>query len=90
MRGIRQELEFSQILELAVGNGIWAVLFVFLLFYVLKDSTKREEKYISLIDDLSTKLGVVKKISTELSVVSGNVLEIKRLAFSRQGGVNEF
>ena len=36
---------FEEILNLAISNGLWAVLFLMLLVYVLKDSRRREIKY---------------------------------------------
>ena len=34
----------SQILDAALSQGIWAVLFVALLFYILRSQEKRDEK----------------------------------------------
>ena len=36
---------WQEILQLAVKNGLWAVLFSALLIFVLKDSKKREGEY---------------------------------------------
>lgn len=44
----------DQIFKLALQNGIFAVLFVFLFFYVLKENAKREAKYQEIIKKLST------------------------------------
>lgn len=62
----------EQIVTMAIGNGIFAVLFVFLLFYQLKDSSKREKKYQDTIKSLSKSIEVVTDIKE-------NVLEIKNL-----------
>ena len=35
----------EQLIQAAANNGIWSLLSIFLLFYVLQDSSKREEKY---------------------------------------------
>lgn len=75
----------DQIIELAIGNGLWAVLFVFLFLYQIKDSTKREKKYIGLIDELSKNLGVVKKIDVQVAIVHSNVLSIKKLLCKKGG-----
>lgn len=62
----------EQIITMAIGNGIFAVLFVFLLFYQLKDSAKREKKYQDTINSLSKSIEVVTDIKE-------NVIEIKNL-----------
>lgn len=43
----------DEILQMAISNGLWATLFVFLLFYQLKDSAQREKKYQQTIENLS-------------------------------------
>lgn len=34
---------FEQAIEMAISNGVWAVMFLSLLIYLLKDSSKREK-----------------------------------------------
>lgn len=75
----------DQILELAISNGLWAVLFVFLFFYQIKDSSRRERKYIGIIDNLSVSLGVIKKVDVQVAIVHSNILSIKKL-LSKKGG----
>ena len=43
----------SEVLKLAAGQGFFAVLFVVLLFYVLRENSKREQKYQDIIEQLS-------------------------------------
>ena len=57
---------WEEILNLAIGNGLWAVLFVVLLCYVLKDSRSREKKYQDLIDALSDSLNIVKEVQDDV------------------------
>ncbi len=57
---------WEDILNLAIGNGLWAVLFVILLCYVLKDSRAREKKYQELIDALSESLNIVKEVQDDV------------------------
>ena len=38
-----------EVLKFAASQGLWAVLFVALLFYVLKENSKREEKFQEII-----------------------------------------
>ena len=44
----------NEVFKIALQNGIFAVLFVFLFFYVLKENAKREAKYQEIIKKLST------------------------------------
>ena len=43
----------SGILEVALQQGIWAALYIYLFFRMLKENAAREEKYQSMIDTLS-------------------------------------
>lgn len=60
---------WQEILQLAVKNGLWAVLFSALLIFVLKDSKKREGEYQKTIQDLTSHLGIVKEIKKEVEDV---------------------
>lgn len=66
---------WNGILELAVKNGLWAVLFSALLIFVLKDSKKREEEYQMTIKELTLHLGIVKEIKQEVEEVKNMVLK---------------
>ena len=43
----------NSILEVALQQGIWAALYIYLFFRMLKENAKREEKYQQMIDTLS-------------------------------------
>ena len=60
---------WSDVFNIALTNGIFACLFVALLVYVLKDSRKRESKYQSIIDKLSSKLSTVDEIKQDVSEI---------------------
>ena len=57
---------WEDILNIIISNGIFAVLFCSLLFYQLKDSRSREEKYQRTIEKLSNHLDIVEDIKEEL------------------------
>ncbi len=44
------------IIKLIVSQGIFAVLFVYLLFYVLKENNAREENYQKIVNELTNTL----------------------------------
>ena len=44
------------IMEAALQQGIWAALYIYLFFRMLKENAAREEKYQAMIDSLSTNI----------------------------------
>lgn len=69
---------FEEVMGLAISNGIFAVLFVFLLFYILKDSSKREKKYQDTISSLSKHLETVKDIKDDVFEIKNVVIFQKK------------
>lgn len=61
---------WEELIKLAVSNGIWAVLFVGLLIYQIRDSSSREIKYQNTIASLTDKLTIVEEIR-------GDIVDIK-------------
>lgn len=57
---------WQDIINIIISNGIFAILFVSLLFIQIKDSKKREEKYQDAIKKLSHHLDVVEDISEDV------------------------
>lgn len=59
----------NEILKSALSQGIWAVLSVFLLFYILKAQEKRDQKqdereknYQEIISKITDKLAIVEVV----------------------------
>lgn len=52
----------NELLSLDLSNVGFASLFVWLLFYVMKNNDKRETKYQDTIDELAKSLGIVNDI----------------------------
>ena len=50
------DFDISGILELALQQGIWAALYIYLFFRMLKDNAEREKEYQSIICRLSGKI----------------------------------
>lgn len=61
---------WEQIIATAVKSGLWAVLFVALLAYVLQDSRKREAKYQKTIETLTERLEIVVEIKEKVDKLS--------------------
>ena len=60
---------WEEIVNLAIQNGLFAVLFLGLLIYLLKDSGKREKKYQQTIESLSKHLDVVEDIEKNIEEI---------------------
>ena len=57
---------WEEIFKLAISNGIWAVMFLGLLVFQLKDSANREKKYQATINQLNEHLGVVNELKNDI------------------------
>ncbi|WP_432662362.1 BhlA/UviB family holin-like peptide [Wukongibacter baidiensis] len=75
----------EKILELASTQGIWTMLIVALIFYILKNQEKRdlrqedrEKKYQEIISNLTDKLNLVEDVKKDVE-------EIKEYVFKKDG-----
>lgn len=60
----------QSILKLIISQGVFAVLFVYLLFYVLKENSRRETNYQNIVNKLSSSLP---SIEEKLDDISKNI-----------------
>ena len=70
----------DEIINLAISNGLWAVLFVMLFLYQIQNSTKREKKYQEVIDSLTNSFGLLKNIDANIKAVSKELSKIKKVS----------
>lgn len=64
----------AKILELAVSQGIWAVLYIYLFFRMLKENKDREECYQEMITHLSSNIEQgIEKIQSQLDNMANAV-----------------
>ena len=47
------DTQLTNILEIALQQGIWAALYIYLFFRMLKENAEREERYQTIIERLS-------------------------------------
>lgn len=73
---------WQEIVSVVISNGIFAVLFVALFFYQIKDSRKRETKYQKTIEELSQHIGTIKEIKEDVE-------ELKSLVKTKRRRKNE-
>ena len=68
------DMSFESILEVALQQGIWAALYIYLFFIMLKESAAREAKYQSMIEMLSGNIQKgIENIQDRLDVLSPNM-----------------
>ena len=67
----------QEIVSLIVANGLWAVLFCALLYYQLRDSRAREQKYTQTIRALSERLSVVTAVKADTTDIKADTVSIK-------------
>ena len=60
---------WSELIKVIISNGIFAMLFVYLFFYQLKDSEQREEAYRKTIDELASHLTVIEEVKEEVESI---------------------
>lgn len=63
----------TEILKMVISQGIFAVLFVWLLFDSRKDSKQREERYINTIDKLTDKISIVEEIKEDVEEIKNKI-----------------
>ncbi len=66
---------WEEIFNQATTTGIWAMLFVGLLFFILTDSAKREKKYQETIAKLNNHLDCVEDIRDEIKEIRTSLIK---------------
>lgn len=69
---------WQDIINIIISNGIFAILFVSLLFIQIKDSKKREEKYQEAIKKLSHHLDIVEDINEDIKEMKKVIIMPKK------------
>ena len=68
---------WEEIFNLAISNGIFAVLFLALLVHVLRDGNAREKKCQDTIERLSNRLAEIIALKDRFVDISNDVEDIK-------------
>lgn len=69
---------WEQIINLAISNGLFAVLFLGLLIYQLKDSRSREKRYQDTIVRLGNALEIVQSVKHDVEEIK-DILHAKNI-----------
>lgn len=67
----------NELFKNIVGQGAWAMIFVWLLLDTRKESKNREEKYQLILNELADKYSVVEDIKDDVKEIKDDVKEIK-------------
>ena len=76
---------WEEILNLAISNGLFAVLFLGLFIYQLKDSRSREQKYQETIEKLGNSLEIVKSVKEDVEDIK-HKLESSKITTKKEKG----
>lgn len=63
----------NEIIKTIASQGAWALLFVWLLFYVLKENSKRENNYQETINKLADKISIIEDIKEDVKEIKTKV-----------------
>ena len=73
---------WEEIINLAISNGLFAVLFMGLLIYQLRDSRTRESKYQSTIESLGKALQVLDEVKEDVSIIKTKLDKVDMMSES--------
>ena len=79
----------DQIISTVVANGLWAVLFCGLLVYELRDTRRREGRYVRTINSLSDRLSTVIDVKSDTDEIKTDVKVIERDTVVIKSGVDK-
>lgn len=65
----------DEFLKVAIGQGIFCGLFVWLLMDTRKDTKEREVKYQETIEKLADKFGLVEDIKADVEDIKNKILK---------------
>lgn len=72
----------QEVIKLAMTQGLWAVLFVALLFYVLRNNEKREERLLGCLEQMGEQYEClsadVKETREDVKEVREDIKDLKR------------
>lgn len=65
----------GEILKIVASQGVFAMLFCYLLFYVLKENAKREEKYQDIISNLTLKFNLLDNVNKKIDKIEKKIFK---------------
>ncbi|MCI8318814.1 MAG: hypothetical protein HFG96_09935 [Lachnospiraceae bacterium] len=87
----------STIMDVALSQGIWAVMAIFLLMYVVKGNEKRdlkqeerEKNYQEIIEKLTEKFNVLDEVKNGISDIKGYLFSQTTNGFTKSKDNKEY
>lgn len=72
------DADWKQLLDLAVQQGLWAALYIYLFFRMLRENAARESKYQEMITRLNDSIETgINRIQAQLEQIQSNVIGSK-------------
>lgn len=68
-------MDVNTLVEMVMGQGVFAALFIWLFFTYQKESREREERLMSIVDTQGERL---EKISVTLEKIADDLQEVKK------------
>ncbi len=68
----------AEVLKVVTSQGAWAALFVLLLFYILRENSRREMNYQNIIQSLADNLDIVNDIQDEVASIKESVEALQK------------
>ncbi|WP_051823925.1 BhlA/UviB family holin-like peptide [Clostridium sulfidigenes] len=72
----------NALMEGAIGQGVWAILSIFLIFYILKAQEKRDQRqeereknYQDIIEQMTEKLNIVEVVKQDVDTIKKHVIK---------------
>ncbi|MBY6756438.1 bacteriocin [Clostridium botulinum] len=59
----------NEIIKMIASQGVFAIFFAYLLFYVLKENSKREGKYQDIISILTDKFSILDDVKKSVDKI---------------------
>ncbi|WP_346920152.1 BhlA/UviB family holin-like peptide [Clostridium sp. UBA7339] len=59
----------NEIVKMVTSQGVFAVFFAYLLFYVLKENSRREGKYQEIISDLTQRFNILDDVKKSVNKI---------------------
>lgn len=73
----------SEVMKVAMSQGVWAVLSIFLMFYILKAQEKRDEKqeereksYQEIISKITDKLSTIEDVKKDVKDIKQYIIKV--------------
>lgn len=65
----------NEVMRYMITQGAFAALFIYLLFYVLKENSSREAKYQEIIQNLTDHFSVIEDVKSDVKEIKNKIFK---------------